>query len=134
MSVDRHVFLIGMPGAGKSSVGRLVAEKLGIPFVDLDVEIETDAGRSVREIFLKEGEPAFRELEHEAVARVASAPASVVACGGGVVLRQDNLEAMRAGGSIVWLNVPLATLRRRVRDIIDKRQYEDFSPGRDLIA
>ena len=48
MNVDRHVFLIGMPGAGKSSVGRLVAEKLGIPFVDLDAEIETTAGRSVR--------------------------------------------------------------------------------------
>jgi shikimate kinase len=121
VSVDRHVFLIGMPGAGKSSVGRLVAEKLGMPFVDLDVEVETDAGRSVREIFLKDGEPAFRELEHEAVARVASSPPSVVACGGGVVLREDNLAAMRAGGSIVWLNVPLASLRRRIRDIIEKR-------------
>jgi shikimate kinase len=121
VSVDRHVFLIGMPGAGKSSVGRLVAEKLGIPFVDLDVEIEREAGRSVREIFLKEGEPAFRELEHDAVVRVAGAPPAVVACGGGVVLREDNLQAMRAGGPIVWLNVPLATLRRRIRDIIEKR-------------
>ena len=121
MSVDRHVFLIGMPGAGKSSVGRLVAEKLGIPFVDLDAEIETTAGRTVREIFLKEGEPAFRDLEHEAVVRVAGASPAVVACGGGVVLREDNLGAMRDGGSIVWLNVPLATLRRRIRDIIEKR-------------
>lgn len=110
-----------MPGAGKSSVGRLVADKLGIPFVDLDAEIEAQAGRSVREIFLKDGEPAFRELEHDAVVRVAGEPPAVVSCGGGVVLREDNLEAMRGRGSIVWLNVPLAALRRRLRDIIEKR-------------
>ena len=119
--MDRHVYLIGMPGAGKSSVGRLVAEKLGIEFVDLDTEIERESGRTVREIFLKEGEPAFREIEHEALSRVASTPPAVVACGGGIVLREDNRELMRSGGCIVWLNVPLSALRRRLRDIIEKR-------------
>ena len=119
--MDRHVFLIGMPGSGKSLVGRLVADKLALPFVDLDAKIESATGRTVQEIFLKEGEPAFRELEHEAVVLVVGEPPSVVACGGGVVLREDNLEEMRARGPIVWLNVPLSTLRRRIRDIIEKR-------------
>lgn len=110
-----------MPGAGKSSVGLLVARKLGIDFVDLDAEIERTAGRTVREIFLKDGESAFRDLEHDALARLAASPPSVVAAGGGIVLREDNVALMRTGGCIVWLNVPLSALRRRIRDIIEKR-------------
>jgi shikimate kinase len=119
--MGRHVYLIGMPGSGKSSVGRALAELLGVEFVDLDGEIERDAGRTIPEIFREEGEPRFRELEHEALARVAPGTRSVVSCGGGVPLREDNRLLLEETGTVVWLNVSLASLRRRIRDILDTR-------------
>ena len=119
--MNRHVYLIGMPGCGKSSVGRELARALGLPFVDLDAEIVRTAGASIPEVFRHHGEARFRELEHDALARVASAPATVVACGGGVPLREDNRALLRETGTVVWLNVPLASLRRRIRDVLDAR-------------
>ena len=121
MSVDRHVYLIGMPGAGKSSVGRVLADMLELPFLDLDREIERTAGCSVPEIFRHHGEERFRELEADALASAAAGPPAVVSCGGGAPLRPGNQELMHGTGTVVWLNVPLSTLRRRLRDIIEKR-------------
>src|SRR5438876_8910458 len=110
-----------MPGAGKSSVGRELATLLALPFVDLDAEVERDAGCTVQEIFRRKGEARFREMENEALAAAVAGPPSVVSCGGGAPMRPENQDLMRSTGTVVWLNVPVASLRRRLRDIIDKR-------------
>jgi shikimate kinase len=109
-----HVYLVGMPGSGKSTAGRALAEVLGLPFVDLDQEIERVAGSPVAEIFRDRGEPGFRSLERAALERAAAGPPSVVACGGGVPLREDNRELMRSTGTVVALDVPVGRLWTRV--------------------
>ena len=110
-----HVYLIGMPGSGKSSVGRALAEHIDLPFVDLDHEIEVDAGKTIPEIFRDEGEGGFRDLEHAVLVRVAGGGPSVVACGGGAVLREDNRELIRSTGRVVWLHAPAGKLWKRIR-------------------
>ena len=119
--MNRHVYLIGMPGCGKSSAGRELAALLDMPFVDLDAEIVRDAGKTIPEVFREDGEERFRDLERDALSRVASGPPAVVACGGGAPLREDNRQTMHRTGTVVWLNVPLASLRRRIRDLLDAR-------------
>ena len=113
--MNEHVYLIGMPGSGKSSVGRALAEVLDAPFVDLDEEIERDAGMPIPDIFREKGEEGFRHLEEAAVARVAGSPPSIVACGGGAPLREANRERLRATGVVVWLEAPAEKLWKRIR-------------------
>ena len=108
------VFLVGMPGSGKSTVGPELAGRLGVPFVELDDEIQRAAGASVREIFEREGEARFRELEAAALAEAARLDPSVVSCGGGVVLEPANRITLRASGEVVFLSVPLEVLRERI--------------------
>jgi shikimate kinase len=114
------VFLVGMPGSGKSTVGPELARRLGVPFVELDEQIERAAGSSVREIFDTDGEARFRELEAAALVDVASHDPSVVSCGGGVVLEPANRVTLRATGEVVFLSVPLEVLRERVRPAADR--------------
>jgi shikimate kinase len=114
------VYLVGMPGAGKSVVGSELAGRLGVPFLDLDVEIERQEGRPVAEIFATEGEPAFRALEAAALTRASTRDPSVVACGGGVVLEPANRITLRNTGLAVYLDVPLAQLRERVRPAAER--------------
>ncbi|MFN2543908.1 MAG: shikimate kinase [Actinomycetota bacterium] len=110
-----HVYLIGMPGSGKSAVGRALAERLDMPFVDLDEEIEREAGQTIPEIFREQGERGFRERERASVVRVADGPPSVVACGGGAVLREDNRQLIRSTGRVVWLRSAPDRLWERVK-------------------
>ncbi len=114
------VYLVGMPGAGKSTVGRELAGQLGVPFVDLDGEIEREAGAAVTDIFRDEGEAAFRALEAAALVKASMQDPSVVACGGGVVLEPANRITLRNTGVAVYLDVPLDELRRRVRPASDR--------------
>lgn len=109
------VYLVGMPGSGKSVVGDELAARLGVPFVDLDREVEREAGASVPHIFRERGEPAFRALEAAALVKASIQDPSVVACGGGVVLEPANRIALRATGTCVFLDVPVEQLRERVR-------------------
>ncbi|MCC6339377.1 MAG: shikimate kinase [Acidimicrobiia bacterium] len=110
-----HLFLVGMMGAGKTTVGRLCAAELGRPFVDLDARVEARAGRPVAEIFAHDGEAAFRRLEGEALAEVAASPvAAVVACGGGVVLDPAHRARLRTAGLVVWLDAPAGVLAERL--------------------
>jgi shikimate kinase len=109
-----HVYLVGMPGSGKSSVGQLLAASLGTPFVDLDAEVEASAGTSVPAIFEAEGEAGFREREADALRRAAAGSPAVVACGGGAVLRPENVERMRSTGTVVHLDAPAEVLAGRV--------------------
>jgi shikimate kinase len=109
------LWLVGMMGAGKSTVGPLVAERLGRPFVDLDEVIAASAGRPIPELFAAEGEGGFRRREAAALAAVAGSEA-VVACGGGIVVDPANVERLRETGLVAWLAAPAAVLAARVRD------------------
>jgi shikimate kinase len=113
--VTRHLVLIGLMGAGKSTVGARCATALGRPFVDTDRLVETNAGMTVAEIFETQGEPAFRSLERRVVDDVSASPESlVVACGGGVALDPDNRRVLREHGVVVWLRADAQELGRRV--------------------
>jgi shikimate kinase len=109
------LWLIGMMGSGKSTIGLRVGDALGLPFVDLDRVIALEAGIDVARIFAEEGEEGFRGREAEAVRGLAGSPA-VVACGGGVVLDPANVATMRRGGKVAWLDVPIDILVGRVGD------------------
>ncbi|MDQ5974850.1 MAG: shikimate kinase [Actinomycetota bacterium] len=105
--------LIGSPGAGKSSVGRRVAERLGVRFVDTDHVIEDAAGTSISDIFVTEGEEHFRRLEAQAVAETLASSDGVVALGGGAVMRPETQELL-AGQTVVWLKVAVPDAASRV--------------------
>ncbi len=109
-----RIFLTGFMGAGKTSVGRRLAARLGWPFIDLDDEIEKVAGESVREIFDKVGEGGFREIEARVLAESMRQDPVVVATGGGTLTFPRNLAAARSAGLVVWLNPEFATLTRRI--------------------
>ena len=114
------VYLVGMPGAGKTVVGRELAGRLGVPFMDLDAEIEREQGRPITDIFESEGEAGFRALEAAALVKAGSHDPSVVSCGGGVVLEPANRITLRNTGSVVYLDVGLDQLRERVRPAQDR--------------
>ncbi len=109
-----RILLIGYRGAGKTRVARLVAERLGWSWVDADVEIERAAGKSIAQIFADDGEPAFRDLEEQIVARLCQQEQTVVALGGGAVLRQSSRARVMAAGPVVWLTAPPTVLAQRL--------------------
>ena len=100
----KNIVLIGFMGTGKTCVGQLVAEELGWPFVDLDLEVEKAIGMSIAEYFSRFGEGTFRDREQEAVVRVSALSRVVVATGGGVVLRQENIDQLKKTGVLVCLS------------------------------
>jgi shikimate kinase len=114
------VYLVGMPGAGKSVVGAELAGRLGVPFIDLDSEIERAEGRSIKQIFEQKGEAGFRRLEAAALVDAGTHDPAVVACGGGIVLEPANRVTLRATGITVYLDVPMETLRERVHPSKDR--------------
>ena len=109
-----NVFLVGFMGAGKTTVGRLLAEQLEVPFLDLDQAVEEAAGMSVLEIFLQRGEAVFRQWEKEALERAAAGQAAVIATGGGTFASPGNAEWMKKHGLTVWLHPTFATLAARI--------------------
>lgn len=115
-----HVLLIGFMGAGKSTVGRIVAKRLGRPFVDMDRDIEWHEGRPVSRIFAEDGEVAFRDAERDAVARLGSLEPSVVACGGGVILDAENRAALRHEGTVAYLRVSAEEALSRIGRASDR--------------
>ena len=119
-----NVYLIGMPGSGKSEVGALVAPILGLGFADLDALIETEAQVDVAQVFRTEGELGFRRRERAALRDAADRGELVVACGGGTVIDEENRSVMRDSGTIVLLSVPAGTLVDRI----------DFDGSRPLLS
>jgi shikimate kinase len=109
-----RIFLTGFMGAGKTTVGRVLAERLAWPFLDLDSEVERRAGKSVREIFAERGEAEFRRLERELLAETYALDPVVFATGGGTLADAAVLEATRARGAVVWLNPKFDTLAQRI--------------------
>jgi len=112
-----HLVLVGMMGVGKSTVGRMIAAELDRPLHDSDEMIEERTGRTVREIWLTDGEPAFRELESAVlVESLAASEPSVIAAAGGVVLSEANRDALRGPAAhVVWLQADVDVLLERVR-------------------
>lgn len=108
-----NIVLIGMMASGKSTVGRLLANAMGRPFIDTDALVEERAGMPIPQVFAEQGEAAFRELEAAVVTDVMARDGQVVATGGGVVLRPENREVLRAGGMVFWLDVPATELYDR---------------------
>src|SRR5246127_1412690 len=117
---DRSIVLIGMMGVGKSSIGRRLGARLGIPFVDGDAEIEKAAGMSIADIFARHGEGDFRSGEARVIARLLDGGPQVLATGGGAVMNADTRGAIKAKGVSIWLSAELGVLMRR----INKRKNE----------
>jgi shikimate kinase len=107
------IVLVGFMGAGKTTVGRLLAERLGLPFTDSDEAIERHAGRSVPQIFAEDGEPAFRALEHQVIAELLDGPALVLALGGGAAEHPGTRDRL-ARAQVVYLQVGYEQAMRRV--------------------
>ena len=115
-----------MMGAGKTTLGRRLARKLGRPFIDSDQQIEVTTGRTVREIFEADGEPVFRALEAEALAdALATTSPSVIAAAGGTVLSEENRARMREGGQVIWLRADPDVLAERVRNGVHRPLLAD---------
>lgn len=112
-----NLILIGMPGCGKTTVGRMAAKRLGRPFVDLDDAVCADTGRTPEEIIGQDGEAVFRDAEACAAARVGRAFGQVIAAGGGTVVRADAMDALRQNGRVVFLKRPLGALATRGRPL-----------------
>lgn len=112
----KTIALVGMPGSGKSSVGRQLGKRLGVPFVDTDVVIESRLGEPIRSFFAREGEALFRDIEQAVIADLcASSRAGVLATGGGSVLREANRQALGAAATVVYLRCTPEELYRRLR-------------------
>jgi len=109
------IVLVGLMGAGKSTVGRRLAQRLDIPFVDADAEIEAAAGKTIAEIFADHGEPYFREGERKVIARLLETGPQVLATGGGAYMCPETRENVRRMGIAVWLRAGLPLLMKRVR-------------------
>lgn len=122
----RNLVLVGMPGCGKSSIGRLAAERAGRAFYDTDDMVVEMAGCSIPEIFAAQGEAAFRDLEAKAVAQAARERGGVIATGGGVLLREENRRALRQNSRIVYLDRALDALPTDGRPISQTRKLEDI--------
>ncbi len=110
----RNIVLTGFMGSGKSTVGRLLAERLGMRLVDTDEEVERMAGMSIPEIFERYGEKRFRELEHLAVRHISELEGAVIVTGGGVVLNPENLRLLRRRGVIFYLHAEPEVICRRL--------------------
>jgi 3-dehydroquinate synthase len=110
-----HIFLYGPPGSGKSTVGKLLAAGLNLPFFDLDKEIEKTAGQTISQIMSEQGEPVFRDLESAVLEKVAMRPASVTALGGGALLRDANRTCAESAGEVVFLDASLPFLLERLK-------------------
>lgn len=108
------IALVGYRGTGKSTVGRIVAGRLGRPFADADAALEARFGRPIREIFQDLGEPVFRDWEEQVLADLTGDRGLVLATGGGAVLRGPNRKALRAFGFVVWLSAPPGLLAARL--------------------
>jgi shikimate kinase len=112
---SRSVVLVGLMGAGKSTVGRRLATKLALPFFDADQEIESAAGMSVQDIFSVYGEPYFREGERKVIARLLQEGPIVLATGGGAFMNEETRATVSRAGVSIWLRAELPVLMRRVR-------------------
>jgi shikimate kinase len=130
---DMRIYLIGFMGCGKSSLGRRLARKLEYAFFDTDLEVERESGMQVSDIFLEEGEEAFRQKEREVLRRTASLDNVVVATGGGAPCFFDNMDFIRAQGVSVYLRMSVQSLVHRLENARVKRPLLENLEGDELV-
>lgn len=123
----KSIVLVGMPGSGKSAIGRRLAPRLALNFVDADEEIEKAAGKPIKEIFADHGEPYFRDGERRVIARLLASGSQVLATGGGALMSQETRDNIRSSGISVWVKAELHVLVRRVA----KRNNRPLFEGRN---
>ena len=111
----KNIFLVGFMGAGKSTVGRILAERIGYRYCDADKFIETRAGTTITQIFADHGEEYFRDLESESMEALSTKEKQVIATGGGVVQRDRNWDAMNSGGVSIYLKAPIEVIWDRIK-------------------
>ena len=128
----RSIVLVGMMGAGKSSIGRRLAERLGIAFADADAEIETAHRMNIPDIFATYGEAYFRSGETRVIARLLDGGPQVLATGGGAFMNADTRAAIAAKGISVWLNAELEVLMRRIKRRHSRPLLKSDDPGETL--
>lgn len=109
-----NLILIGFMGSGKSTVGKILAEKLEMKFLDTDLEIEKEQGKSVQDIFSEKGEKYFRELEKEMSKKLSIENNTIISTGGGIILNKENIEYLKKDGVVFFLDVAKKTLYRRL--------------------
>ncbi len=120
-----NIALIGFMGTGKTAVGQVLAEKLGMKYIDLDTLIEQKAGKSIPEIFRQDGETVFREMEIDVTRDISGEENSVIACGGGIVLNKINIDRLRKNGIIVYLTASPSVILKRISKQKGKRPLLD---------
>ena len=131
---DRPIALVGPMAAGKSTVGPLLARRLGLPFADTDEEVEQDTGRPIGDIFARDGEAAFRAAERRAVRRLVEGPAKVIAAGGGAFADPETRALILARCTAVWLDAGVAALAERVGSGDGRPLLEGRDPRAALAA
>ena len=124
----RLIVLVGMMGAGKSTIGRRLAARLGMPFLDADSEIEAAAGMSISDIFEVHGEPHFRDGEARVIARLLEGGPAVLATGGGAFMREDTRNRVGAKAVSIWLKADADIIMRRVRRRADRPLLQTADP------
>lgn len=132
LTLTKPVVLVGMMGVGKTSVGRLLAQKLGLPFIDADSEIEAAAQATISEIFERDGEAVFRSGERRVIARLLEGPLCVLATGGGAFMTAETRAKIRERAISVWLRADLDLLTRRVGRRRDRPLLNHGNPRETL--
>jgi shikimate kinase len=133
----RSLVLVGMPGSGKSSIGRRLGQRLGLDFADADAEIERAANMTIPELFETKGEAAFRQGEQKVIARLLENGPQVIATGGGAFMNTDTRTRIRERGVSIWLKADIATLLKRVKRKTNRPLLQTADPEaalRDLLA
>jgi len=115
MTLQRPLYLIGFMGSGKSTVSRHMSRSLGVPKIEMDDLLAERAGKSITQIFAEDGEEVFRQMETELLREIGAGEPALVSCGGGVVLRPENVEIMKNSGTILMLSATPETIFSRVR-------------------
>ena len=118
--INCNIFLIGFMGAGKSTIARTLQRELGFPLVEMDERIVQEQGMSINDIFAQYGEAHFREIESQLVVDLGKQEPSIVSCGGGVVVRPENMQNMKKSGRIVLLKASPETIFERVKNSTDR--------------
>ncbi len=126
----KNIVLIGMPGCGKTTVGRRLSKILGREFIDLDAAVVEKAGKTIPEIFADEGEEEFRRLETECAAEAGKKTSVVISCGGGIVSRERNYDHLRQNGTIIYINRPTSQLATRGRPVSAARDLDELAAER----